>query len=119
MNEPMKCECCGVGFVFQWSDTHGVGVCSNCGLPYTTYHYEGGNRVERPPAVALTGEGLVLAKRYWTEHQRRVFPACFDIGISGRLGASYSGATPDDCSAFKAWFKAQPEVTASRENAGG
>ncbi len=83
------CDCCGESLSFQWSDTHGVGVCCRCGLPYTIYHYEGPEgetkRVDKPPAVALTAEGVEIAKRYWGETKRRVYPAVYDIGISGQL----------------------------------
>lgn len=104
MSERQKCDCCGSDLRFQWSDTHGVGVCTNCGLPYTIFHYEDNKRVEKPPAVALTDEGVAVAKRYWNEKQRRVFPAYFDMGI-GRNGVSYSGATPSDCRAFSDWYQ--------------
>jgi hypothetical protein len=105
MSERQKCECCGSDLTFQWSDTHGVGVCCHCGLPYTLYHYENDRRVEKAPSIALSDEGLQIAKRYWAEHKRRVFPACYDMGI-GRRGVSYSGATPGDCEAFGEWYEA-------------
>lgn len=103
-----KCDCCGEGLVFQWSDTHGVGVCSTCGLPYTIYHYatkeEGGKRLDKPPSCALTENGIEIAKRYWSEKRRRVFPATYDMGILHGCECSYSGATVDDCVAFSAWY---------------
>lgn len=99
-----KCECCDSRLVFQWSDTHGVGVCTTCGLPYTLFHYEDNKRVEKAPEMSLTAEGLAIAKRYWSEEKRRVFPAYFDMGI-GRNGVSYSGATQSDCRAFNDWYQ--------------
>lgn len=118
MNYEQRCGCCGGRLVFQWSDTHGVGVCFDCGLPYRIYHYEGEKRVEKPPEIALTAEGFEIAKRYWTEKKRRVFPGTFDMGILPGRRASYSGATEDDCRAFGEWYKAQPEciaITTDRE----
>ncbi len=116
MSERQKCDCCESELTFQWSDTHGVGVCISCGLPYRVYHYdENNNRVEKAPEMCLTSEGLQIAKRYWTEKQRRVFPAYFDMGI-GRNGRSYSGASHSDCTAFSSWYEAtypQPEAQAS------
>jgi hypothetical protein len=114
----ISCECCNEPLRFRWSDTHGIGVCSNCGMPYTIYHYEGNVRLtDKPPEIAIQPEGVALAKRYWAETHRRVFPAAFDMGI-GRGGRSYSGATAEDCEAFAAWMKvndpaqaeASPEV---------
>lgn len=101
-----NCECCGDRLAFRWSDTHGVGVCYQCGLPYTVYHYEGDTRVEKPPTVAVTPEGVEIAKRYWSEEHRRVFPAAYDMGILGSRGWSYSGATEDDCRKFADWYAA-------------
>jgi len=110
MSDEVKCECCGERLVFQWSDTHGVGVCTRCGLPYTIYHYEGegadSRRVDKPPSPALTAEGITVAKRYWTEKQRRVYPACYDMGL-GRNGYSYSGASAEDCNLFNTWYRTE------------
>lgn len=105
----IKCQCCDESLRFQWSDTHGVGVCVTCGLPYRLYHYEGEGedrrRVDKAPEVAVTADGINIAKRYWGEEKRRVFPAAYDMGL-GRTGRSYSGATEDDCDAFAAWWGA-------------
>jgi hypothetical protein len=76
-----------------------------CGTPYRLYHYENDERVERPPTVALSESGVEIARRYWEETRNRVFPACYDMGIlGGGRGRSYSGASIDDCEAFKAWY---------------
>lgn len=103
-----KCECCGRELAFRWCDTHGVGVCVNCGLPYTIYHYENVDgvkrRVDKPPSVALSSAGVEIARRYWTEEHRRVFPATYDMGI-GRSGLSYSGASEEDCVRFRDWYE--------------
>lgn len=106
MSNEQKCECCGDRLTFQWSDTHGVGACVQCGLPYTIYHYEDDKRVEKPPSVAVTPRGVEIAKEYWGETKRRVFPAVYDMGV-GRNGYSYSGASAEDCRLFNEWYAAK------------
>ena len=112
------CEICGATHGFRWTDTHGVGVCYQCGAPYTIFHYEDDKRVDKPPALALSDVGKALALRYWTENHAMVFPSTYDF-FSGRGGATYSGATSADVSAFEDWLEKQPEVQAARpqENA--
>lgn len=110
----MNCTICESRLAVQWSDTHGVGVCMHCGMPYRIIHYEGDERVEKPPEPALNDEGVMLARRYWSEKRGRVFPACYDMGFSGRRGTSYSGASPKECDEFGEWYGAQPEVIAMR-----
>lgn len=106
--EKNTCDCCGERFGFRWCDTHGIGACITCGLPYVIYHYDGPQgeqkRVEKPPECALNENGLEIAKRYWTETHRRVFPAYYDMGILGGRETSYSGATEDDCRVFIEWY---------------
>jgi|GEM_PF-5417924 len=106
----MKCECCENNLAFQWADTHGVGVCTTCGLPYTILHYEGEGSdrrpVEKAPEAALTREGVVIAKEYWSEKKARVFPGAYDMGI-GHSGRTYSGATRDEITAFQDWYAAR------------
>lgn len=101
-----QCEVCGSEPRYQWSDTHGVGVCSRCGLPYRVYHYDENNkRVNKPAEVAITPIGVEAAKMYWAATQRRVWPAAYDIGILGsRGGRSYSGATEGDIAAWDEWI---------------
>lgn len=105
MADRMKCECCDYELHVQWSDTHGIGACLTCGLPYRILHYEDDKRVDKPPSVALSPVGVEIAKRYWREEHRRVFPAAYDMGV-GRSGRSYSGASAEDCEKFGAWYKA-------------
>ncbi len=103
-SDRMKCECCEQNLSFRWSDTHGVGVCIACGMPYTIIHYdENKNRVDKSPEVALSAEGVDIAKRYWAETHRRVYPACYDMGFLGGRD-SYSGATRGDVDAFNEWY---------------
>ena len=109
----MKCVVCDSDLSFQWSDTHGVGVCWRCGMPYTVYHYEGEGderkRVDKPPAPAIFEEWIPVGRRYWEETKRRVFPASFDMGFLSRRETSYSGATPGDVRAFDDWLEAHKD----------
>jgi hypothetical protein len=104
----MKCICCDdVDMSFQWSDTHGVGVCCRCGMPYRMIHYEGPEgdqkRVEKPPECVILEAWQVVGKRYWQETGKRVFPADFDMGFRERDGRSYSGATESERRSFWKW----------------
>lgn len=99
------CDCCSEELRFQWSDRHGVGVCINCGLPYVILHYEDDKRIDKPPECYLNEKGLEIAKRYWSEKHRRVFPAYCDMGFLSGRERSYSGATQDDCREFSAWYE--------------
>lgn len=99
------CEVCGERLGVRWTDTHGVGACSTCGLPYTIYHYDNDVRVEKPPSVAVKESWLPLAREYWTETKRRVFPGAFDMGIFRSRGErTYSGASESDMRAFDEWL---------------
>ena len=105
----MKCLVCENSLVFRWTDTHGVGVCNTCGAPYTVYHYEDKNRVDKPPEIALIDEGVTLAKRYWSEKSSRVFPGVYDMGMLGGRSTTYSGATQSEINEFGDWYNEQPE----------
>lgn len=115
---PATCLVCNSPHGFQWTDTHGVGVCHRCGAPYTVFHYaasESGNkRVDKAPEIALNPEGVVLARRYWAETQRMVYPAAYDMGFLSGRSTTYSGATQDDLNAFEEWHDRQPEVITAR-----
>lgn len=113
MNDSQKCDVCASGLVFRWTDSHGVGICCNCGAPYTIYHYDEQTkeRLEKPPALALNEVGKTLALRYWQEKKRMVFPASFDMGFMGG-STSYSGATRSDEAAFHDWLEQQAESKA-------
>jgi hypothetical protein len=96
---------------FRWTDTHGVAVCGTCGCPYRLYHYENEQPVEKPPSLAVDVEWLPLAREYWRETQRRVFPASHDMGmLRSRGGRSYSGATDEDVEAFNEWMNARKRL---------
>jgi hypothetical protein len=105
----MNCTVCTDALRFQWTDTHGVGVCISCGTPYTIYHYENDQRVDQDPEIALSDYGVEIAKKYWADKQRRVFPGSYDMGFfgrAGRNGRTYSGATVDDVDEFNEWYEA-------------
>lgn len=116
----MPCETCeSKELYWRWTDTHGVAVCGTCGTPYRLYHYENDKRVEKPPSPMLNERGMAIAKQYWQETKRRVFPASYDMGME-RGGRTYSGATREDCAAFNQWAKQHPEhfpTQASEEDA--
>jgi hypothetical protein len=111
------CAVCGTPLAARWTDTHGVGACCTCGLPYRLYHYENNERVEKPPSVAVKDEWLPLAREYWTETKRRVFPGQFDMGVfRSRGGRTYSGATEDEMRDFDGWMDTHKDhwpITAS------
>ena len=114
----MNCEICGEQLRFTWSDTHGVGVCINCGLPYTIFHYEGEGphrkRVDKPPSVAIKPEWVEIGRKYWTETHRRVFPASFDMGFLSGRDRTYSGASHDDCNKFNTWLDKHEDILPRR-----
>lgn len=112
----MKCECCENDLSVRWTDTHGVGACSSCGLPYTILHYEGEGssrqRVEKAPEAALHPDGVAIAKEYWSEKKMRVFPGVYDMGMD-RSGRTYSGATRDEISTFDKWYAARESANSA------
>jgi len=110
MNERQKCEVCGSLLAFNWSDTHGVGVCHRCALPYVIYHYDDNKqRVEKPPEVAVQEDWLPAAKAYYAETKRKVFPGAYSFMVH-RGGRTCCGATDDDIRAFNTWIDAHPEL---------
>ncbi len=118
----VNCAVCANKLSFQWCDQHGVGACINCGLPYTIYHYEKvdgkDTRVDRPPSIAVKESWIPLAKKYWDENKRRVFPAAYDMGFLGGRETSYSGATREDCELFDCWLdKHRDEFPINQEDA--
>lgn len=105
-----NCVICGAEPSYCWTDTHGVGVCWTCGLPYTIYHYEDDERVEKAPTIAVKEAWLPLAREYWQETHRRVFPGTYDMGtFRSRGGRTYSGATEDEMREFDDWMKARKD----------
>jgi len=99
-----NCKLCEEPLSFRWTDTHGVAVCSNCGLPYTVYHYDDDKqRIEKPPSVAIKESWIPIGKQYWEEYHRMVFPASYDFMLASR-DSSYSGATTGDVQQFDEWL---------------
>lgn len=104
------CAVCDGSPYWRWTDTHGVAVCRTCGLPFRLYHYENDVRVEKPPSIAVKESWVPLAREYWAETKRRVFPGAFDMGIfRSRGGLSYSGATLDEMREFEEWLSAHKD----------
>lgn len=105
----MKCKICESELRFQWCDTHGVGVCISCGLPYRIYHYEGERgkeeRVDKPPETTVKPEWIEIAKKYYNETAGMVFPGDFDMGFLGGRSATYSGATQNDIDTWYSWLE--------------
>lgn len=101
-----NCKLCDNPLYFRWTDTHGIGVCANCGLPYAVYHYDKDNKlVNKPPEVAIKESWIPLGQKYWNEFHRMVFPASYDMGILGNRDRSYSGATHADIQQFNEWLE--------------
>lgn len=102
----MNCIVCGKAPYFAWTDTHGVAACSVCGMPYRLFFYDkDGNRIEgREPEPAMDETGIEIAKRYWSEERRRVYPGVFDLGFYSGEETTYSGATHDDVREFNRWY---------------
>ena len=102
----INCEVCERGLSFTWTDTHGVGVCMCCGVPYRIYHYDEDNKriPDKAPVPAITKKGLEIAKQYWSEKGQMVYPGAFDMGFLGGREATYSGATANDIEAFNDWY---------------
>ena len=111
IEEGMKCDCCNEEIRFRWTDTHGVAVCTNCGLPYTIMHYDEDKKpIDKPPEITLLPEAIELAKEYWSEKHDRVFPAIHSF-FSPSRDESYCGATQDQERRFYDWLdtkKASP-----------
>jgi hypothetical protein len=108
----MVCEVCGKEAVFRWTDTHGIGACSNCGLPYTLYHYVDNKRVERPPECAVRQEWIPHLRRYWNETHRNCYPGAYNFP-----GSSYEVASAEDFEVFNDWIEAHCEEFPSSEDA--
>lgn len=109
------CAVCENRLGVQWTDTHGYAACITCGLPYQIFFYdEDKKRVEKPMEIAIRPEWLPIGKRYWQETRHRVFPGCYDVGMSG--GRSYSGATREDVMRWNDWMGAhKDELPAPKE----
>jgi hypothetical protein len=107
MSDRPTCAVCESMLSVTWTDTHGVGACIVCALPYRIYHYDGDQRVDKAPSLAVDDKWLPLAREYWTENRRRVFPACYDMGFLGSRGRTYSGASEEDILLFNEWMNAR------------
>lgn len=118
--EKPQCLVCGSSPIyFRWTDSHGIGVCTTCGLPHRVFHYEGeeGNlrRVDKPPKTTITPGWVEVAKKYWEETKRRVFPGDHDMGLTRNQTATYSGATKEQNKAFWEWVKSHEDIIPPEE----
>ena len=103
-----KCACCDAPLYFRWTDTHGVAICCNCGLPYVVYHYdEDKKRIDKPPQPIPTDVGLNLAKQYFAATGNKVFPASHSFFLGDR--PSYCGATQREQKEFYDWADTHKE----------
>jgi hypothetical protein len=98
------CRVCDHALAFRWTDTHGIAVCVECGLPYRVYHYnEHNERIEKPPECVINDLWLPLAREYWSETHMPVFPGANCIVL--RDGVTYSGHTSEEIQAFDSWLE--------------
>jgi len=100
--EQTICACCDKHLEFRWADTHGVGVCCTCALPYQIMGYN--EKKENTPAIKA--EWLPLHRRYYQETGGKVSPGSFDMGFLGGRSTTYSGATQKDVDKWTEWMDA-------------
>lgn len=107
----MKCEVCDKEFVMRWTDTHGVGACLECGIPYTIYHYDENNtRIDKPPKLAVKLEWVPIFKRYWDEKKLNCCPGAYNFP-----GSSYEVATPEEFEAVEEWMECNKSILPIKE----
>ena len=120
MSEKQKCLGCDKPLRVQWTDTHGIGACIDCALPYRIYHYEGegenARRVEKAPECPIYPEWVEVGRRYHQETGGRMFPGEFSF-MGVRSGdRTYCGSTLADMRAWDDWLKAhEAELPKKRE----
>jgi len=102
-----KCIVCDKDLVFRWTDSHGIGVCTICGMPYGLMNKTEGLAGYHEPEPAMGDAGINLAKKYWKEKKSRVFPGMYDLGIMAGGVTSYSGATMLQIRQFEEWCALQ------------
>ena len=98
--EGVKCTICDEPLVCRWTDTHGIGACFSCGVPYRIFHY-GPNkeRLNAPPSLAIKPEWISLHRQYWREKGRNVDPGAYNFP-----GSTYEVASLDDFECHANWF---------------
>jgi hypothetical protein len=99
------CEVCGEDFEFRWCDCHGIAACLTCGAPYRLLHYDGDERVEKPPELLLKDGWLEPMQQYWEDAGRNIAPGAFMMGRS-----AYDPATEEDYRAFDAWCEENQDL---------
>ena len=110
----MKCIVCDrESPVFQWTDTHGIAQCMDCGAPYQLLHYnDEGERVAREPEALALPQWVAMFRAYWTE-TKKPMPTAFSFGLNPR----YEVATPDESEAFVKWARSRQDEFAAKEAA--
>jgi len=101
VKQGLICQICDTPLVCRWTDTHGVGACLSCGVPYRLLHYENDKRVEKPAQLLLKEKWVPSIRRYWQEVGRNVAPGAFNFP-----GSNYEVATQEDATAFDGWVEA-------------
>jgi hypothetical protein len=89
---------------FSWTDTHGIGQCLQCGVPYRLYHYDGNNKsINKPPACLVKEAWIPICQRFWNESQ-----SCMPSGKSFPGGQEL--ATAEDIQRWKDWLEKNKEI---------
>ena len=88
------CAICDQPLRCRWTDLHGEAVCLTCGAPYQLLHYEGKQRVTRPPRLKCRDEYVSRLRRYWQETRK---PSGF--------GTYIRHPEPEHLNAFVEWWE--------------
>ncbi len=100
------CEVCGVeDITFQWSDFHGEGMCTKCGVPY---QLRAGSEAQKKegnyPYLRMKDEWVPIAQEYHKETGAWTY---FGMMLGGR---------PPGMDEFYAWVdKNHPEMIADKQ----
>ena len=99
--ERPNCPICDEPLSFRWTDTHGIGACTECNAPVTIYHYEGEgderHSVDKPPRFLILDEWIPIMRKYWQEKKSRA-PHGFNIP-----GSSYDPCAYEDFARWNKW----------------
>lgn len=95
------CVVCGKDSGFRWTDSHGIGACSNCGCCYRVYHYDENNKpIEKPPECTIKEGFLQIIKDYWDKYHRNCMPGSHNFS-----GSNDETATKDDFDCFNDYME--------------
>lgn len=94
------CDICEQYLGLQWTDTHGVAVCLNCGAGYQILYYDEKNNCTAKLSVPnVKPKYLPVLRRYVAETGRK-FPSGFNFPSS-----SYEFVSQEDSEAFGEWMR--------------